>query len=129
MRFNDQINEPEYVSKKLILVNQKAELKGKVEAFEHNRMNRFEPAIAFVKEAKRATLLLAEKNPEKNRDFPKTIGSNLQLAEKSLSVVFKNPWKIIADFNSKPVTSLSHQHKNSPKSNWRRERDSNPRYL
>jgi hypothetical protein len=34
-----------------------------------NRRNRLEPAIAFVNEAKNATFLLAEENPEKKRDF------------------------------------------------------------
>jgi hypothetical protein len=41
MRLNEQISETEYISKKCVLVNQKAELKGKLEAFEHNRQNRF----------------------------------------------------------------------------------------
>jgi len=41
-RLNEQISEPEYVSKKHILFNQMAELKGKLEAFEHNCTNRFE---------------------------------------------------------------------------------------
>jgi hypothetical protein len=38
---------------------------------EHNRLNRFEPAIRFILEAKQATILLAEGNQEKNRDFLK----------------------------------------------------------
>jgi hypothetical protein len=52
MRLNEQISEPEYIFKKCILVNQKAELKCKLEAFEPNRQNRFEPAIAFIKRLK-----------------------------------------------------------------------------
>jgi len=71
MRLNEQVSENEYISKKYALVNQKAELKGKLEAFEHNRKNRFEPAIAFIKEAKQATFLLAEGNSEQKRDFLK----------------------------------------------------------
>jgi len=38
---------------------------------EHNRLNRFEPAIRFILEAKQATILLTEGNQEKNRDFLK----------------------------------------------------------
>ena len=98
----------EYISKKYILVNRKAELRGKLEAFEQNRTNRFEPAIQFVKEAKTATILLAEKNPEKNRDFLRKIGSNFQLAEKRLSVELKNPWKIVAEFNSAFLFETNH---------------------
>jgi len=122
------IGEPEYVSKKHILVNQKAELKGKLEAFEHNRQNRFEPAIQFVLEAKDATFLLTEGNQEKKRDFLKKIGSNFQVAEKSLAVEFKKPWNLLAEFNSDLTTSNARQREISQKSNWRREGDSNPRY-
>ena len=128
MRLNEQISEPEYVSKKHILVNRKAELRGKLEAFERTRQNRFEPVIQFVLEAKQATFLLAEGNREKNRDFLKKIGSNFQVADKSLTVEFKNPWKLLAEFNSDPTTILARQRENPLKSNWRREGDSNPRY-
>jgi len=126
MRLNEQISEPEYVSKKYILVNQKAELKGKLEAFEHNRQNRFEPAIQFVLEAKDATFLLTEGNQEKKRDFLKKIGSNFHVAEKSLAVEFKKPWNLLAEFNSDLTTSNARQREISQKSNWRREGDSNP---
>ena len=71
LRLNEQISETEYVSKKHALVNRKAEWRGKLEAFEHNRANQFEPAIRFVLEAKDATVLLAEGNQEKKRDFLK----------------------------------------------------------
>ena len=43
MRLNEQIDKSEYVLKKHTLLNRKAELRGKLEAFEHNRLNRFEP--------------------------------------------------------------------------------------
>ena len=128
MRLNEQISEPEYVSKKHILVNRKAELRGKLEAFEHNRLNRFEPAIQFVSEAKNATLLLAEGNREKNRDFLKKIGSNFHVADKSLTVEFKNPLNLLAEFNSARTTNLAACGEKNEKSNWRREGDSNPRY-
>jgi superfamily II helicase len=126
MRLNEQISEPEYVSKKHVLVNRKAELKGKLEAFEQNRKNRFEPAIRFVLEAKDATILLAEGNSEKKRDFLKKIGSNLQVAEKSLAVEFKNPWNLLAEFNSARATNLAACGENPQKVFWRREGDSNP---
>ena len=126
MRLSEQIGEQEYVSKKHILLNQKAELKGALTAFEDNRRNRFEPAIAFVNEAKNATILLAEGNPEKKRDFLRKIGSNFQLAEKRLSVELKNPWKIVADFNSASVSNTAACGENHKISNWRRGGDSNP---
>jgi hypothetical protein len=125
MRLDEQISEPEYVSKKHILVNWKAELRGKLEAFERNRANRFEPAIQFVSEAKQATFLLAEGNREKKRDFLKKIGSNFQVAEKSLTVEFKNPWNLLAEFNSARLTTHAACGENSSESDWRREGDSN----
>jgi len=128
MRLNEQISEPEYISKKCVLVNQKAELKGKLEAFEHNRTNRFEPAIRFVLEAKQATILLAEGNQEKNRDFLKKIGSNFQMAEKSLAVEFKKPWNLLVEFNSAQIPKHAACGEISQKSNWRREGDSNPTF-
>jgi len=45
--------------------------------------------------------------------------ANFQVAEKSLAVEFKNPWKIVAEFNSESVTSREHQLEKSQKSNWR----------
>ena len=127
LRLNEQVSEPEYLSKKGALVNEKAELRGKLEAVEHNRQNRFEPAMQFVLEAKMATFLLAEGNSEKKRDFLKKIGSNLHLADKSLAVEFKKPWNLLADFNSDSSSSPARQREIPSKSNWRRGGDSNPR--
>jgi hypothetical protein len=56
------------------------------------------------------------------------IGSNFQLADKSLAVKFKKHWKILAEFNSDSTTSNARQREFSQKSKWRREGDSNPRY-
>jgi len=64
-----------------------------------NRRNRFEPAIRFVLDAKHGAELLVEGNPEGNRDFLKKIDSNLRIAEKALTVDFKNPWQYVVDFN------------------------------
>ena len=127
MRLNEQIGESEYVSKKHVLVNQKAELKGKLEAFERNRQNRFEPAIRFILEAKDATILLSTGKPEQKRDYLKKIGSNFQLADKSLAVEFKNPWNLLAEFNSDLTTTNTRLREFSKKSEWRREWDLNPR--
>ena len=102
-------------------------MKGKLEAFEHNRQYRFEPAIQFVLEAKQANCILAEGIREKNRDFLKKIGLNFQVAEKSLAVEFKNPWNLLAEFNSDLTTTNARQRENLQKSRWRREGDSNPK--
>ena len=74
MRLSEQIGEQEYVSKKHVLHNRKAELRGKLEGFEANRRNRFEPASRFVLEAKHGAKLLDDGKPEEKRDFLKKIG-------------------------------------------------------
>ena len=85
-------------------------------------------ATRFVLDAKQAVILLAEGKPEAKRDFLKKIGSNFQVADKSLTVEFKNPWNYLADFNSDPTTISARQRGKPLESNWRREGDSNPRY-
>ena len=119
MRLSEHINEAEYISKKCILVNQKAELKGRLEAFEHKRQNRFEPAIRFILDAKMGTLSLAEGNIEKNRDFLKKIGSNLKVADKSLMADFKKDWNLLALFNSSLTFKNAREREIEQKSNWR----------
>ncbi len=127
MRLSEQVSEPEYVSKKDILVNPKAEPRGKLESFENNRRNRFEPAIRFVLEAKHGAELLADGNPEQKRDFLKKIGSNLRVAEKALTVDFKNPWQYVVDFNFSFARERADNEFSLTGVNWRRRRDSNPR--
>jgi DNA invertase Pin-like site-specific DNA recombinase len=126
LRLSEQVSEPEYVSKKHTLVNRKAELRGKLDAFEANRLNRFEPAIQFVLEAKHGGILLAEGKPEEKRDFLKKVGSNLLVAEKSLALTFKNPWQYVADFNSNSLRTFADNEFSPHREEWRRGRDSNP---
>jgi len=126
MRLSEAVGEAEYVSKKHTLINRKAELRGKLESFAQNSKNRFEPVTRFVLEAKHASILLAEGKPEEKRDFLKKIGSNLQVAEKTLAVTFRNPWQLVADFNSGSPSPIAREGENPENLNWRRGRDSNP---
>ena len=128
LRLSEAVGEAEYVSKKATLINRKAELRGKLESFAQNSRNRFEPVTRFVLEARNASILIAEGKPEEKRDFLKKIGSNLKVAEKTLAVTFRNPWQLVADFNSVSARSIAREGENRKISNWRREGDSNPRY-
>ncbi len=94
-------------------------MKGRIEAFERNRTNRFEPAIRFVSEAKQATFLLAEGNAVGKRDFLKKIGSNLQVKDRTLTVEFKKPWNLLADFNLERVPALADTDQKTREENWR----------
>jgi hypothetical protein len=98
-----------------------------LESFATNRHNRFEPAIQFVLEAKHPAKLLSEGNPEQKRDFLKKIGSNFQVAEKSLTVKLLNPWQFVAEFNSDLSPVIAPQGENAEILKWRRGRDSNRR--
>jgi len=51
------------------------------------------------------------------------------VADKSLAVEFKNPWNLLADFNSDLSNTHARQRVKSEKSNWRRGGDSNPTVL
>jgi hypothetical protein len=66
------------------------------------------------------------KSEEETR-FSQKIGSNFQVADKSLVVEFKNPRNLLAEFNSDLTSSRARQREKSEISNWRREGDSNPR--
>jgi hypothetical protein len=59
--------------------------------------------------------------------FPQKIGSSFQLADKALTVVFKNHRNLLAEFNSDPTTILARQRGKPLESDWRREGDSNHR--
>ena len=119
MRLSGQIDDQEYVSKKHGLVSRKAELKGKLESFSTNRRNRFEPVSQFVSEAKYGAKLLVDGKPDQKRDFLKKIGSNLRVAEKTLSVEFKNPWQFVADFNSTRASARADNEFSNEQLIWR----------
>src|ERR1035437_8387170 len=59
----------------------------------------------------------------------KKIGSNLQVADKSLAVAFKKPWNLLAGFHADSAASTARPREICEKPKWRREGDSNPRYL
>jgi site-specific DNA recombinase len=127
MRLAGQVSEPEYLTKKRALVNQKAEIRVTLDAFEQNRENRFEPVTRFILEAKYASKLLVEGNSEKKRDFLKNVGSNLKIADKSVVVDFKNPWQLVVTFNSRTAPTFGDNEFPHSREVWRRGRDSNPR--
>ncbi|PIR73851.1 MAG: hypothetical protein COU40_00445, partial [Candidatus Moranbacteria bacterium CG10_big_fil_rev_8_21_14_0_10_35_21] len=61
--------------------------------------NRFELAIAFLKDANQAEKYAQQESAQGGRDFLKKIGSNFQIAEQTLNFDFKNAWKILENFN------------------------------
>ena len=123
------LNITEYQKAKNVLINQKQVLKDKLNAFELKSNNRFELADKFIKDSKQAKIIASKENPEGIRDFLKKIGSNFRLINQNLFFDFKNPYKIIADYEPEHREGEVINPENPKFVAWRRERDSNPRYL
>ena len=69
-----------------------------------------------------------QENPEQGRDFLKKIGSNFHIAERTLAVDLKKPWRIARSWHSVSRSIAPHSAVSGKSENWRRGRDSNPRY-
>lgn len=105
----------EYQLAKSKMVSDKQLLKDKITAFERKGVSWFEPAIAFIKEAESASTLAKSDDNKSLRKFAEKIGSNFRLGEGKLDFAPREAWPIALE--------------NSYRTNWRRGRDSNPRYL
>ena len=127
LMLNQAISQDEYRPKKETLLKEKASLREKITALEQGAVKRFEPAIRFVKSLTQGHLESSESTSEQNRDRLKKVGSNLLLANGTLSVSFKNRWEIVSEWNSSLRSSEKTSEQNPVHSKWRRERDSNPR--
>ena len=121
------LNLVEYREAKNKLVNQKQLLKDKLTAFEKKSANRFELAIAFLKEANQAEKYAQQENPEWIRDFLKKIGSNFRIADRTLACDFKNAFKIAEKYHAEALCAEANSYDFTKSENWRRRRDSNPR--
>ena len=83
----------------------------------------------FINTVKQAEIIALQENPEQGRDFLKKIGSNFRLSEQKLFCDFKNPFKITAEAEPRLWRGEATIAQNPNSENWRRGRDSNPRYL
>ena len=123
------LNIDEYKEAKNKLVNHKQVLKDKLSAFEQKSNNRFELPAKFINSLKQKEISALQENPEQGRDFLKKIGSNFLLRGQELAIDFKNPFKIIAEAKYCLDAGASSSTENLNFGNWRKRRDSNPRYL
>ena len=122
------LNLAEYREAKNKLVNQKQFLKDKLTTFEQKSNNRFELAAKFINTIKQAEIIALQENPEQGRDFLKKIGSNFRLSGQKLFLDFKNPFKILAEAEPRLWRGEAEIAQNPNFENWRRGRDSNPRW-
>ena len=121
------LNVREYQEAKNKLVNQKQVLKDKLSAFEQKSNNRFELAIAFLKDANQAEKCAQQENPEGIRDFLKKIGSNFRIAERTLSFPLKNAWVIAEKYHAEARSAEATSYDFAKSTIWRKGRDLNPR--
>jgi len=111
LQLDGNLSQTEYTAKKHKLILAKKDLEEKIIAFGRKSNNRFELAIAFLKEANQAEKYAQQENPERIRDFLKKIGSNFRIAERTLSFPLKNAWilagKYHAEARSAEATSFN----------------------
>ena len=91
------ITSEEYITKKQKLLNQKVDFSEKLHDFERKGNRWLELSKQFILDSNKGLIIASEENLEDKRDFLKKIGSNPRLASRSLSLDFKNPWRILAE--------------------------------
>jgi site-specific DNA recombinase len=122
------ISQSEYLPKKEILLKEKIALREKIAALAKQGIERFEPAKWFVKSLKQSNFHDSTLTVEQKRDLLKKTGSNLTVASQHLTVSFKNPWKLVSEWNASPHSGADISGEHPELLKWRREGDSNPRY-
>ena len=91
----------------------------KISAFERKSNNRFELAIAFLKDANQAEKYAQQENPERIRDFLKKIGSNFRIADRTLVLDFKNAFKIAEKYHAEALCAEAVSYDFTKSENWR----------
>ena len=127
LQLDGNLSQAEYTAKKHKLILAKKDLEEKISSFGRKSNNRFELAIAFLKDANQAEKYAQQENPERIRDFLKKIGSNFRLSGQKLFLDFKFPFKITAEAEPRQRRGEATIAQNPNFENWRRGRDSNSR--
>jgi hypothetical protein len=113
------LSQSEYVAKKTKLLNQKIDTSEKISASKQKSDNRFEPLINFLKATNQAEKIALQENPERIRDFLKKIGSNFHIAERTLAVSLKKPWRVARSWHSVSLCDTPHSAVSGKSENWR----------
>ena len=103
LQLDGNLSQAEYTTKKHKLILAKKDLEEKITAFGRKSNNRFELAIAFLKDANQAEKYAQQENPERIRDFLKKIGSNFRIADRTLVLDFKNAFKIAEKYHAEAL--------------------------
>ncbi len=115
LKLNGALETDEYVRKKNVLLNEKADIGQKMKQVQRGDDDRLEPVRKLIRASRDAkNLLTAEKMPELPA-FLSSVGSNLLLTGKTLQWEAQKGWRRIA--------------RRGVCSDWLGRRDSNPRML
>ena len=127
LQLSGGLSQSEYLTKKEKLINHKAELTEKITASNQKKDNRFEPLQDFIKTLRQAEKIATEENPEGLRDFLKKIGSNFQIAERTLTPNLKKPYQIAKKWHAVSQSETDNLALSGGHTNWLRGQDSNLR--
>jgi len=119
LQLDGSLSQTEYATKKHKLILAKKDLEEKISAFGRKSNNRFELAIAFLKEANQAEKYAQQENPERIRDFLKKIGSNFRIADRTLACDFKNAFQIAEKYHAEALCAEATSYDFSESTNWR----------
>ena len=127
LQLDGSLSPAEYTAKKQKLILAKKDLEEKISSFGRKSNNRFELAVAFLKDANQAEKYAQQENPERIRDFLKKIGSNFRIADRTLVLDFKNAFKIAEKYHTEALCAEATSFNFVECKTWRRGRDSNSR--
>jgi len=119
LQLNGALSQEEYIAKKTKLLNQKIDISENLTASKQKSNNRFEPLINFLKATNQAKKIALQENPEQGRDFLKKIGSNFHIAERTLAVSLKKPWRVARSWHSVSLRDTPHSAVSGKSVNWR----------
>ncbi|NCO44460.1 hypothetical protein GW888_00060, partial [Candidatus Wolfebacteria bacterium] len=120
LQLDGSLSQTGYATKKHKLTLAKKDLEEKISTFGRKSNNRFELAIAFLKEADQAEKYAQQENPERIRDFLKNIGSNFRIAERTLSFPLKNAWIFAEKYHAEAQRAEATSYDFAKSTNWRR---------
>ena len=103
LQLDGNLSQAEYTAKKHKLILAKKDLEEKITAFGRKSNNRFELAIAFLKDASQAEKYAQQESAQGGRDFLKKIGSNFRIADRTLACDFKNAFKIAEKYHAEAL--------------------------
>ena len=100
LQLSGAISIEEYAAKKQKILNQKIEISEKLKDFERQGNRWLERTKNLILAAHQANFVALGDNFSEKKNYLEKVGSNPRLAERAVSLSFKNDWQILAEFNA-----------------------------